>query len=337
MPATSLQVPNQQNLISVGIFSFVYLLSDTLIRKVPRRDDADSISNNVQAIHNEATIYTLLGDDPHIAKCLSRGRNEDSIDLEYYPNGDLQSYVGRSKTALKDAFRIRLAGQIIEAVVRIHEKGVVHSDLALRQFLLDTDLNARLSDFGASGYPGQSALGMEGASHYLPRNADLPNTVESDLFALGSTLYELMAGEAPYYGLSDETIEVLFTEGHFPSLKYAHNSNTGLINFDEDGGYFSNPKESLDFGHNNAGFEGFGILRRRLKDFLDLLKDTFTFFYYHPARLESIFTVEDLGGLTSFETLSAVLEDLREQHNLLLRCASRPYWRIPPFERRYIT
>jgi serine/threonine protein kinase len=102
--------------------------------------------------------------------------------------------------------------------VEIHRKCVVHSDLALRQFLLDANDNARLSDFAASGYPGQCALGMECASHYLPRDPDLPNTVESDLFALGSVLYEVMAGETPYHGKSDKEIETLYKEENFPAV-----------------------------------------------------------------------------------------------------------------------
>ena len=91
------------------------------------------------------------------------------------------SHIQKYKESTTDASRIRWACQIIEAVVLAHEKGIVHSDLALRQFFLDSDLNARLGDFGASGYPGQEALGMEGASHCLPRDPDEPNTFMSRL------------------------------------------------------------------------------------------------------------------------------------------------------------
>jgi hypothetical protein len=59
---------------------------------------------------------------------------------------------------------------------------------------------------------------MEGSSHYLPRNPDLLNTVESDLFALGSVLYEVMAGETPYCGKLDEEIETLYKEENFPAV-----------------------------------------------------------------------------------------------------------------------
>ena len=88
-------------------------------------------------------------------------------------------------------------------------------------------MNARLSDFNASGFDDQPDLGLKGKpaqgleviSHYLPRDPQADNTVGSDLFALGSTLYELLAGQTPYEGQSDESIELLFREGEFPSTE----------------------------------------------------------------------------------------------------------------------
>lgn len=94
----------------------------------------------------------------------------------------------------------------------LHSHGVIHSDLALRQYLLDNRLDARLSDFGASAFPGRDSLGLENASHSLPRDFDQPNTVKSDLFALGSTLYELGTGVAPYGDLSDDEITSLYSQ-----------------------------------------------------------------------------------------------------------------------------
>ncbi|KOS48213.1 hypothetical protein ACN38_g802 [Penicillium nordicum] len=47
------------------------------------------------------------------------------------------------------------------------------------------------------------ALGYEEESHCLPRDYELPNTETSDIFALGSTLYELVTGKAPYSELNE--------------------------------------------------------------------------------------------------------------------------------------
>jgi serine/threonine protein kinase len=89
---------------------------------------------------------------------------------------------------------------------------------------MDEALNARLSDFNASGYnrnmeigpEGSKAIGAENASHFMPRDHTHDNTLESDLFALGSTLSELITGKAWYEGRSPESVENPFRDGVFP-------------------------------------------------------------------------------------------------------------------------
>lgn len=44
-----------------------------------------------------------------------------------------------------------------------------------------------------------------------------PNIVRSDLFALGSTLYEILLGKEPYEGMEDEEIQRLFPANVFPT------------------------------------------------------------------------------------------------------------------------
>ncbi|KAJ5731661.1 kinase-like protein [Penicillium malachiteum] len=89
-------------------------------------------------------------------------------------------------------------GQIIEAVAVLHRLDIIHSDLRLAQILVDGEDNIRLSDFNASQYPNNVALGYEKATNCLPRDYAALNTVSSDLFVLGSTLYELTTGHPPY-------------------------------------------------------------------------------------------------------------------------------------------
>lgn len=108
--------------------------------------------------------------------------------------------------------------QAIKAIIFIHRKGVIHSDLSARQLLVDKRLNIRLSDFGGSSLHSSEAIVMEKASHFLPRSEESPNTVQSDLFALGSTIYEILQGKKPYDGKPDEEIQRLFALKIFPSL-----------------------------------------------------------------------------------------------------------------------
>lgn len=151
---------------------------------------------DAQPIICEATIYKMLGKHPRIAECLSMDRT-DYVDIKYYSNGDLESYSRKNKSSITPALREKWFQQLIEAVDYSHEHGVMRSDLALRQFLLDDDLNTRLGGFDKSKYIGHLSPAIEQAPHHLLRDHQELHPVASDLFALGSTLYELPYGNSP--------------------------------------------------------------------------------------------------------------------------------------------
>lgn len=194
--------PQTKQRLIIGIFADVWLLNGTIIRKTPRKNDV----NNPEAmlpIYREALIYNILGPHPRIAECLTLNQHKDNIkhiDIKYYPHSDLTSYC--KKHSISPTLRSKWFRQILESIILIHSFGVIHSDLALRQFLVDNNFDLRLGDFNSSQCPDNPALGYEKASHCLPRDYELPNTEASDIFALGSTLYELVCGNAPYSELN---------------------------------------------------------------------------------------------------------------------------------------
>lgn len=49
----------------------------------------------------------------------------------------------------------------------------------------------------------------------MPRDPEDDSTVQTDLFALGSTLCEIMTGTQPYYDLEDDVVEAKFNKGTF--------------------------------------------------------------------------------------------------------------------------
>lgn len=64
---------------------------------------------------------------------------------------------------------------------------------------------------------------MENASHFLPRDGDFPNTVQSDSFALESTIYDILLGKKPYEGMEEDDIQRCFSQGIFPTLEGVRN------------------------------------------------------------------------------------------------------------------
>ena len=180
------------------------------------------------AAENEANVYLILGKHPLIAECLAIGPSNECIDLRYYPKGSLRDYVSSHRSVLSVNQLNAWARQLVESVEYVHRKGVRHSDLRLDQWLLDDDMCPRLADFHGSGFDGEPALGLaytpatkfESASHCQPRDFEQDNTVTSDLFALGSSLYELMTDYPPYEGEEDDAIERKFASHIFPIVEH---------------------------------------------------------------------------------------------------------------------
>jgi len=124
---------------------------------------------------------------------------------EYLPRGRLRDYcasVGAhgSLVGLPDFFRT--ARQLCRALAHVHERGVIHRDVAATNILLDERGVAHLGDFDMAisteeaPMPGVVPLAPEGfAAPELLRGVN-PDQ-RADLYALGAVLYELLTLAAP--------------------------------------------------------------------------------------------------------------------------------------------
>ena len=167
----------------------------------------------------EANVYKILGSHDRIARRLYISAMKDTVMLDFYQNGNLRDYVATHGPETL----LTWTKQMIEAVEFIHSKGIRHSDVRLDQWLLNSAMNARLSDYNASGYDANPALGLQQqkalgnkcASHFMPRDPCEDNSIASDLFALGSTLYPLVHGSTPFAGIDEEIITARFALHRF--------------------------------------------------------------------------------------------------------------------------
>lgn len=143
------------------------------------------------------------------------GTFESGIRLEYAPNHDLHSFNKRHDVDFGQ--RLRWATQIAEAINFIHGAGVIHGDLTCENIFLDENLNAKLADYAGSSIDGSPLSIAVTASHEYPGPL---LSVQGDLFAFGSVLYEIMTRQAPYNGLSDEEISTRYSKGEFPNIEF---------------------------------------------------------------------------------------------------------------------
>ena len=87
--------------------------------------------------------------------------------------------------------------QAAEAVSYVHSKGVLHCDLRPANFLVTESLDLRLCDFGGSKHGELYGRGLPNAGFYDPHRDDMISH-STDIFALGSCFYTIMAGHFPH-------------------------------------------------------------------------------------------------------------------------------------------
>ncbi|KAI9846490.1 MAG: hypothetical protein M1837_003910 [Sclerophora amabilis] len=145
------------------------------------------------------------------------GTFESGTRLEYASKHGLRQYIQFHEIDTQQ--RLQWAQQVTNALAFVHSMNVIHADITCGNISLDDSLHAKLLDFSGSSLDGSEPFVVVTASHKCPGN-DLKST-RADLFALGSTLYEILTGEPPYYGLGLKEMEItdLFKQSKFPNTK----------------------------------------------------------------------------------------------------------------------
>ncbi|EER28940.1 kinase domain containing protein [Coccidioides posadasii C735 delta SOWgp] len=203
----------QGQFISGGLTGIVELLDDGTVLKSPFPDA--EMENHILDIAKEASIYHRVGPHERLVRIL--GHSRDGLILEYMKNGDLKTYI-QARSSIPMSLKLKWAYQIAQAVSLLHSNGIIHCDIKPRNFLLDATLNIKIIDFSGSSLDGSKPASGEGTRFYLPRHWRDPPTVATDLFALGSTLYEVFQETSPYEEIPSDQVEVLFKRKEFPNV-----------------------------------------------------------------------------------------------------------------------
>lgn len=191
----------------------VYLdFSSNTVVKYPHQAEEEP------AIEIERRIYERFQQHGgHEGLLRFHGTFESGIRLEYASKNGLRHYIQNHKINTKQ--RHQWAQQVTSALAFVHSVNVIHADLTCGNVALDDSLHAKLLDFSGSSLDGSEPFAVVTASHRYPES-DL-KSIRADLFALGSTLYEIWTGKPPYFGLGLKEIEItdLFKHSKFPETK----------------------------------------------------------------------------------------------------------------------
>ncbi|MGB5623804.1 MAG: HDOD domain-containing protein [Gammaproteobacteria bacterium] len=129
-----------------------------------------------------------------------------------YVEGETLTQVlkARGPYSVEDA--VPLFSSILKALATAHTADVLHLDLSPRNILIDQDNTPRVMDFGLSRFATAPAAGSELATGTLRYMAPehflgMPLGTWTDVYALGSTFYELVTGHHAMQGGSIEEIQ----------------------------------------------------------------------------------------------------------------------------------
>lgn len=183
------------------------------IKVVKRGMDTDHL---LRRFRQERRILARL-EHPNIARILDAGSTADGLPylvMEYVQGAPIDEYCRSRNLSLAE--RLQLFRQVCAAVEYAHRNLVVHRDLKPGNILVDGSGSPRLLDFGIAKLIETDTddvvmtLTADSARLMTPRYAspeqvrDEPITTASDIYSLGTILYELLTG-APAHRITSLT------------------------------------------------------------------------------------------------------------------------------------
>ena len=234
--------------IGKGSSAKVYICEDTDTGKLyaAKRIKIDKISKGfkLQQLEREIRIMRSLKHENIVSLhevLQSKEKKSACIILEYADCGSLLNHLTntmiRSENYIATIFK-----QVVNGLLYLHNKGIVHQDIKPSNILLFSDGTAKIADFGI-GHSFQSADMVVGSPAYQAPEffgdcdsedieEDLPlDPIKEDVWSLGITIFETVFGYLPFRGSNPYEI--------------AKNARTKSLNFPHE---ISNDLKDLLFG-----------------------------------------------------------------------------------------
>lgn len=155
----------------------------------PIEDFKASADISYESLRREKYVYERLGQYYGIVPCLDL--SGDGIQMEFMANGDLLHYLTQHRPS-QDTQRTWFQ-EMARTLIHTHDRRVIVADIATRNFLLDSGLSVKFSDFAESTI--------------LPLNTNMQTaddggfSIYTDIGQFGAVLYEIVTGQSCEFDL----------------------------------------------------------------------------------------------------------------------------------------
>jgi WD40 repeat protein/serine/threonine protein kinase len=224
-----------RELIGEGGFGAVYRAHQQIIdREVAIKVILPRHANHpdfIRRFETEAQLVARL-EHPHIVPLYDYWREPGGayLVMRWLRGGSVQDSI-KNDGPWESRAVSHMLNQIGEALAVAHRQGIIHRDLKPENILLDENSNAYLSDFGiakqlSAGTGITQNNSIVGSPAYLSPEQikGEPLSPQTDIYALGLVLFEILTGVKPYDGDSAATLMYKHLSEPVPDLQLIRSS-----------------------------------------------------------------------------------------------------------------
>lgn len=222
-----------EELLGQGGMSSVYRAYDHNLRRTVAvkmiHPHLSTDPNFISRFEEEAASVAQLR-NPNIIQVYDFASEDNTyyMVLEFVPGETLEDSLDRlqkqgRRMEIKDA--ARYVANICDALEYAHTRGLIHRDVKPANIMLDVQGQAILMDFGIAKIVGgkqHTATGaVVGTALYMSPEVIKGEQVDkrADIYALGVTLFEILAGQPPFKADSAMTVLMMHVNDPIPDLK----------------------------------------------------------------------------------------------------------------------
>ncbi len=205
-------------LVGVGGMANVYkaydIAGDRIVAVKILKDELAGNEEFLRRFKNESKAIALLS-HPNIVKVYDVIFSDkvNAIVMEYIDGITLKEYIEQQHVlSWKEA--VHFTVQILRALQRAHDQGIVHRDIKPQNIMLLRDGSIRVMDFGIARFSRSETRTMTdkaiGSVHYIsPEQARGDNIdAKTDIYSVGVILFEMLTGQLPFDADSPVTVAI---------------------------------------------------------------------------------------------------------------------------------